>query len=81
MKVKCINARYIPNNRGGFSRGDGLEEGKIYLVEKEVDSNYGNGKCYLIKGLGKRRAERFEKQKDEWTENLLKNLISEVCLN
>ena len=81
MRVKCINAKYLPNSKGGFSKGLGLVEGKVYNVEKEVDSDNGNGRCYLIKGIGKKRIERFEKVKDEWVENLLKNLTSEVCLN
>jgi len=81
MRVKCINTEYLTNRTGAFSKGFGLVKGKIYIVEKEVDSDNGNGRCYLIKGLGKKRVERFEKIKDEWVENLLKKLSSEVCLN
>ncbi len=60
MKVKCINAKHLPNSKGGVSIGKGLIEGEFYNALKVVNSPNGNGKCYLIDGIGERLCERFE---------------------
>jgi hypothetical protein len=42
MKVKCIDDR-------GFT--DVLKKGSIYNVEKDYQSNFGNGRCFKLEGV------------------------------
>ena len=60
------------------STGSGLVEGKIYEVVSISKSSFGDGDCFIIKGLGKKRADRFREIETDWVEELLNSVTEEV---
>jgi len=82
MKVVCIKDGIMSSKSGNPSLGTGLKKGKIYEVVSISKSSFGDGDCYVLKGLGKKRADRFREIETEWVDKLLNSLnIEEVCLN
>lgn len=82
MKVVCINDGIISSKSGKLSLGRRIEKGKIYKVVSISKSSFGDGDCYVLKDVGKKRADRFRKIETEWVEELLKSLnVEEICLN
>ena len=82
MKVVCINDGIMSSKSGNPSQGIGLKKGEIYEVVSISKSSFGDGDCYVLKGMGKKRADRFIEIETEWVDKLLNSLkLEEVCLN
>jgi hypothetical protein len=82
MKVVCINDGIMSSKSGKPSMGTGIKKGKIYEVVSISKSSFGDGNCYVLKGIGKKRADRFREIEMEWVDELLNSLkVDEVCLN
>jgi hypothetical protein len=81
MKVICINNKVMSSKSGIPSIGVGLVEGKIYEVVSISQSSFGDGDCFMIKGIGKRRADRFREIKTDWVDELLNSIIKEECVS
>ena len=62
------------------SNGAGLVEGKIYEVVSISKSSFGDGDCFVIKGVGKKRADRFREIETDWVDELLNSITEEVKL-
>jgi len=78
MKVICMNNKVMSSKSGIPSNGTGLIEGKIYEVVFISQSSFGDGDCFVIKGLGKKRADRFREIETDWVEELLNSIAEEV---
>ncbi len=82
MKVVCINDGVMSSKSGNPSLGTGIKKGEIYEVVSISKSNFCDGDCYVLKGIGKKRADRFREIETEWVDELLNSLkLDEVCLN
>jgi hypothetical protein len=82
MKVVCINDSIMSSKSGNPSLGTGIKKGEVYEVVSISKSDFGDGDCYILKGVGKKRADRFREIETEWVEELLNSLnIEEVCFN
>jgi predicted ATP-grasp superfamily ATP-dependent carboligase len=78
MKVICINNKPINDTDGIPACCNDLVEGKIYSAEYVAKSSWGND-CYFITEIQSlRRVERFRRLDDNWVEELLERLKSEV---
>ena len=62
------------------SNGKGLVEGKIYEVVSISQSSFGDGDCFVIKGIGKKRADRFREIETDWIDELLNSITEDVEL-
>lgn len=62
------------------SMGTGLIEGKIYEVVSISQSSFGDGDCFIIKDVGKKRADRFKEIETDWVDELLNSIAEEVEL-
>jgi hypothetical protein len=80
MKVICINNKLMSSKSGIPSKGKGLVEGKIYEVLYIQPSSFGDGDCFVIKGIGKKRADRFREIEMEWVDELLSSITEDVEL-
>jgi hypothetical protein len=78
MKVICINNKVLPSKSGIPSSGSGLLEGKIYEVVSISQSSFGDGDCFVIKGIGKKRADRFREIETDWVDELWNSIIQKV---
>lgn len=59
MKVVCVSNENLNTANGKTAKKQGLVVGKSYDVISNCKSEDGINECYLIKGLGKVRVERF----------------------
>jgi len=73
-----MNNKVMSSKSGIPSNGTGLIEGKIYEVVFISQSSFGDGDCFVIKGLGKKRADRFREIETDWVEELLNSIAEEV---
>lgn len=80
MKVICINNKVMSSKSGRPSQGTGLIQGKIYEVVSISKSSFGDGDCFIIEGVGKKRADRFREIETDWVEELLNSITEEVEL-
>lgn len=68
----------MSSKSGRPSKGTGLIEGKIYEVVSISESSFGDGDCFIIKGLGKKRVDRFREIETDWVEELLNSITEEA---
>ena len=62
------------------SLGTDLVEGEIYEVVSISQSSFGDGDCFVIKGVGKKRADRFREIETDWVDKLLNSITEDVEL-
>lgn len=78
MEVVCINSKPINDPDGIPAWCDDLVEGQVYTAEYVAKSSWGNA-CYFISEIkALRRVERFKPIDDNWIDELLEKLMSEI---
>lgn len=78
MKVVCINNKIMSSKSGLPSKGTGLVEGEIYEVVSISESSFGDGVCFIIQGIGKKRADRFREIETDWVDEILNSITKGV---